>query len=77
MPGPPFGPSYLIITASPALISFFKTAVRASSSQSKHFALPLKINLFRPAILEIQPSSARFPQRPTTELCSLRGLSQE
>ena len=26
--------------------------------------------------LDIDPSSARFPHKPTTELCSLIGLSQ-
>ena len=70
------GPSYLIMTASPALISFFKTAVKASSSQSKHFALPLKCKFVNPAIFEIEPSSAKLPHKPTTELWLLIGLLQ-
>ena len=75
IPGPPLGPSYLIITASPALISFFKTAVKASSSESKHLAFPLKVKFFKPAIFDIHPSGARLPHNPTTELFSLIGLS--
>ena len=42
--------------------------VSTSFKQSKHLALPLKDKFFNPAILEIDPSSAKFPHKPTTEL---------
>ena len=66
MPGPPLGPSYLITITSPSLYFFSLTALKASSSQSKHLALPLKNNVFIPATLTMAPPSAKFPFKPTT-----------
>ena len=66
MPGPPLGPSYRITITSPDLYSLLDTALNASSSQSKHLAIPLNYFELRPATLTIAPSGARFPLRPTT-----------
>ena len=66
IPGPPFGPSYLITRTSPSLYFFSLTALNASSSQSKHLALPLKNWDFIPATFTIAPSGAKLPFKPTT-----------
>ena len=53
IPGPPFGPSYLITITSPFLYFCLDTASKASSSELKHRALPLKFVDFNPATLTI------------------------
>jgi len=50
MPGPPTGPSFLITTTSPALISLFNMVFKQSSSLSKIFAGPFNTGFFTPLI---------------------------
>ena len=51
---------------SPSLYFLFITALYADSSLSKHLALPVNCNFFKPAIFTIPPSGAKFPFNPTT-----------
>ena len=74
IPGPPFGPSYLITITSPSLYPFSETHLKASSSQSKHLAIPSKKVFSIPATLTMAPSGARLPFKPTTPPVGLRGL---
>ena len=61
IPGPPTGPSFLITTTLPALISLFKIDLRQSSSLSKIRAGPFNTGFFTPLILATQPSEAKLP----------------
>ena len=63
IPGPPFGPSYLITTTSPATILSSIIACIASSSELKVLALPVNTNasLSTPEILTTAPSGAKLP----------------
>ena len=74
IPGPPLGPSYLIIIMSPSLYLLFLTALYADSSVSKHLAFPVNCNFFKPAIFTIAPSGAKFPFKPTTPPSLDKGL---
>ena len=51
---------------SPSLYFLFLTALYALSSVSKHLAIPVNCNFFKPAILTIPPSGAKLPLNPTT-----------
>ena len=61
MPGPPTGPSFLITTTSPALISLFNIDFKQSSSLSKIFAGPVNTGFFTPLIFATEPSLAKLP----------------
>ena len=61
IPGPPFGPSYLITTTSPAFIDFDRIASTPSSSESKTRALPLNEVPSFPVIFATAPSLAKLP----------------
>ena len=63
IPGPPFGPSYLITITSPLLIDLFFIALFASVSQLNTLAFPLKIKPSFPVILATEPSEAKFPYK--------------
>ena len=66
IPGPPFGPSYLITITSPSLYCLVSTALYACSSLLKTLAGPRCFNLLIPATLTIAPSGAKLPFKPTT-----------
>ena len=61
IPGPPTGPSFLITTTSPALISFLSMDSKQDSSLSKILAGPDKTGFLTPLIFATLPSIARFP----------------
>ena len=63
IPGPPFGPSYLITMTSPSIILSLRTAWSASSSQAKVLALPWKVNPSLPVIFATDPSGAKLPRK--------------
>ena len=63
MPGPPFGPSYLITTTSPFTISPFLIASLANFSESKTLAVPSKKVPSFPVIFATLPSLAKFPYK--------------
>jgi len=65
MPGPPFGPSYLITRISPSEISPLAVASNAYSSLSKTRALPVNFVISNPEVLITAPSGAKFPLRIT------------
>ena len=77
IPGPPLGPSYLITITSPFLYFCLDTASKASSSELKHKALPLKFVDFNPATFTIAPSGAKLPLSPTTPPVFDRGFFVE
>ena len=58
MPGPPFGPSYLMTTTSPAATSLFNMRLTAVSWLSQTTAFPLNLRMLSstPAVLTTQPS---------------------
>ena len=74
MPGPPFGPSYLITTTSPLLTLDSAIAVKHSNSLSNTLAGPENFNPSLPVIFATHPSSARFPFRICIWPDSLIGL---
>lgn len=63
IPGPPFGPSYLITTTSPSLILPPRIADRESSWVLKTRAVPVnwRISGSTPAVLTTAPSGAMLP----------------
>ena len=61
IPGPPFGPSFLITTTSPFLILLLKRASNASCSLSKTFAGPLNVSISIPATFTTDPLGDRDP----------------
>ena len=65
IPGPPFGPSYLITTTSPSSISPFETASNAISSLSNTLAIPVNSVISTPAVLITAPSGAKLPFKIT------------
>ena len=77
MPGPPFGPSYLMTTTSPGTIFPPFIAVMASSSQSNTLAGPLCTNISSQTadLFTILPFGARFPLSAANPPVSLYGLS--
>ncbi len=77
IPGPPFGPSYLITTTSPSTILPPLIAAIASSSQSNTLAGP-SCTIIESATAErftTDPSGARFPLRTASPPVLLYGLS--
>ena len=77
MPGPPFGPSYLITTTSPAFIDLDRIALTPSSSESNTRALPSKEVPSLPVIFATAPSFAKLPYRILRWLFDLIGLSND
>ena len=75
MPGPPFGPSYLITTTSPSLILLDNIASTPSSSELKTLALPSKEVPSLPVIFATAPSLAKFPYKILRWLSFLIGSS--
>ena len=75
MPGPPFGPSYLITTTSPGTIPPFETSSKAASSRSKTRALPSNVVISTPAVLITAPSGASVPRSITAVPVPCMGLS--
>ena len=63
IPGPPFGPSYLITTTSPSLISFERIAFTPSSSELNTLALPSNEVPSFPVIFATAPSLAKLPYK--------------
>ena len=61
MPGPPFGPSFLITTTCPFSISPLKSASNASCSLSNTFAGPEKLLTSIPAVLTTEPFGDKLP----------------
>ena len=61
MPGPPFGPSYLITTTSPGFIDLANIASTPSSSELNTLAIPSKDVPSLPVIFATAPSLAKFP----------------
>jgi len=77
IPGPPFGPSYLITTTSPGTILPPLIAAMASSSQSNTLAGP-SCTIIDSATAErftTEPSGARFPLSTARPPVLLYGLS--
>ena len=77
IPGPPFGPSYLITTTSPSTILFPNIASIASSSESNTLAGPLwfSISSRTADFLTTAPSKAKFPFKTAIPPVSLYGFS--
>ena len=61
MPGPPFGPSFLITTTSPLLILLLNKASIASCSLSKTFAGPENSFTSMPAVFTTDPFGESVP----------------
>ena len=77
MPGPPFGPSYLITITSPGFIFLEKIAAFASSSELNTLAGPswTSISGKTAALFTTAPSGARFPLNIAIPPVALYGLS--
>ena len=77
IPGPPFGPSYLITTTSPLTIFLERIASIASSSKSNTLAGPLWTNISSNTadFLTTAPSSAKFPLNTLIPPVELNGSS--
>ena len=75
MPGPPFGPSYLITITSPVFTFPSPIPLLASYSESKTIADPLNIKPSFPVILATEPSLAIFPYNILMWPDSLIGFS--
>mmetsp|Transcript_43205 Transcript_43205/g.92018 ORF Transcript_43205/g.92018 Transcript_43205/m.92018 type:complete len:209 (-) Transcript_43205:1238-1864(-) len=76
IPGPPFGPSYLIASTHPLSEAWsFLTASIMSSSASKHRAGPTKRVPSFPVIFPTAPSGARLPWRMAMCPVALTGFS--
>ena len=65
MPGPPRGPSWLMMTTSPDFTCLPRIPATASSWDSKTTAGPEKVRIdsSTPAVLTMQPFSAMLPKR--------------
>ncbi|ANB15841.1 hypothetical protein AWJ20_3485 [Sugiyamaella lignohabitans] len=79
IPGPPFGPSYLMTTTvlTPFLISPFSSAAIKSSSSSNTRAVPWKKVPSLPVILPTDPPGASEPRRICKCPLGLRGFDRE
>ena len=77
IPGPPFGPSYLITITSPSSISPFDIESNATSSVSKTLAVPINLVMSTPAVLITAPSGAKLPLRITAVPTSCMGVSTD
>ena len=61
IPGPPFGPTYLITTTFPFFTFPSFIPLLASFSESNTIAFPVNIKPSFPVILATEPSEAIFP----------------
>ena len=74
IPGPPFGPSYLIITTSPSITFPDVIALNASLSPLYTFAGPSCFICLVPATLNTAPSGAKLPFNMTNPPVELLGV---